>query len=102
MIPLPPETTLFPTRRSSDLHHPQQVAPARREPGRVVADPPVRLVPRLVVEVDIVDRGGIRGGGVDQAPQPGLAAITGRDRKSTRLNSSHRCISYAVFSLKKK
>src|SRR5437764_2267039 len=27
-------------------------------------------------------------------------AIT--DRKSTRLNSSHRCISYAVFCLKKK
>src|SRR5437764_6412030 len=31
------------------------------------------------------------------APQPVL-----RDRKSTRLNSSHRCISYAVFCLKKK
>src|SRR5437762_5871279 len=28
--------------------------------------------------------------------------IGGRDRKSTRLNSSHRCISYAVFCLKKK
>src|SRR5437764_6629057 len=27
---------------------------------------------------------------------------TPRDRKSTRLNSSHRCISYAVFCLKKK
>src|SRR5437764_12919389 len=26
----------------------------------------------------------------------------GSDRKSTRLNSSHRCISYAVFCLKKK
>src|SRR5437763_8910821 len=26
----------------------------------------------------------------------------GLDRKSTRLNSSHRCISYAVFCLKKK
>src|SRR5437762_9008681 len=26
----------------------------------------------------------------------------GPDRKSTRLNSSHRCISYAVFCLKKK
>src|SRR5437879_13493566 len=26
----------------------------------------------------------------------------GGDRKSTRLNSSHRCISYAVFCLKKK
>src|SRR5437762_7731530 len=28
--------------------------------------------------------------------------ISLRDRKSTRLNSSHRCISYAVFCLKKK
>src|SRR5437879_10042010 len=31
------------------------------------------------------------------ATAPGLV-----DRKSTRLNSSHRCISYAVFCLKKK
>src|SRR5437879_7371519 len=30
-----------------------------------------------------------------------LISLTG-DRKSTRLNSSHRCISYAVFCLKKK
>src|SRR5437763_11955335 len=29
-------------------------------------------------------------------------AVTEADRKSTRLNSSHRCISYAVFCLKKK
>src|SRR5437879_10892181 len=29
-------------------------------------------------------------------------AGTAVDRKSTRLNSSHRCISYAVFCLKKK
>src|SRR2546421_9689976 len=29
-------------------------------------------------------------------------ALTGRDRKSTRLNSSHDQISYAVFCLKKK
>src|ERR1017187_2149291 len=28
--------------------------------------------------------------------------LTSTDRKSTRLNSSHRCISYAVFCLKKK
>src|ERR1017187_7510792 len=31
-----------------------------------------------------------------------LDGRTGPDRKSTRLNSSHRCISYAVFCLKKK
>src|SRR5437764_7614321 len=30
------------------------------------------------------------------------AGAVPKDRKSTRLNSSHRCISYAVFCLKKK
>src|SRR5437879_5473967 len=33
---------------------------------------------------------------------PGVLQRFARDRKSTRLNSSHRCISYAVFCLKKK
>src|SRR3712207_7645977 len=32
----------------------------------------------------------------------GLGAVNERDRKSTRLNSSHANISYAVFCLKKK
>src|SRR5687768_17671129 len=36
------------------------------------------------------------------APIEGLPAISYRDRKSTRLNSSHGYISYAVFCLKKK
>src|SRR5437762_5309988 len=31
-----------------------------------------------------------------------LKSVKKLDRKSTRLNSSHRCISYAVFCLKKK
>src|SRR6266705_604059 len=31
-----------------------------------------------------------------------VTAMFGEDRKSTRLNSSHRTISYAVFCLKKK
>src|SRR5437763_9174518 len=31
-----------------------------------------------------------------------IPRIEATDRKSTRLNSSHRCISYAVFCLKKK
>src|SRR5437764_9970473 len=35
------------------------------------------------------------------APSP-VSAARPEDRKSTRLNSSHRCISYAVFCLKKK
>src|SRR5438034_1983670 len=40
-------------------------------------------------------------------PVPGMAQVTAecdaiQDRKSTRLNSSHTVISYAVFCLKKK
>src|SRR5205085_11734544 len=35
-------------------------------------------------------------------PRPEVARQQGRDRKSTRLNSSHSQISYAVFCLKKK
>src|SRR5437764_5241493 len=31
-----------------------------------------------------------------------IVDVRNGDRKSTRLNSSHRCISYAVFCLKKK
>src|SRR5437764_4265616 len=48
-------------------------------------------------------RGAVIGaGGV--ARQSHLPALRdgATDRKSTRLNSSHRCISYAVFCLKKK
>src|SRR5437764_9831595 len=37
----------------------------------------------------------------DEAVRP-VRVYRMRDRKSTRLNSSHRCISYAVFCLKKK
>src|SRR5437763_16562235 len=35
-------------------------------------------------------------------PQAEKIRVVLEDRKSTRLNSSHRCISYAVFCLKKK
>src|SRR5437762_13802848 len=40
-------------------------------------------------------------GCVSYPAQRDVRAVDG-DRKSTRLNSSHRCISYAVFCLKKK
>src|SRR5690606_41280844 len=36
------------------------------------------------------------------SPEPGQALLGDADRKSTRLNSSHVKISYAVFCLKKK
>src|SRR2546422_4465858 len=38
----------------------------------------------------------------DPLPRGGLLVAPGLDRKSTRLNSSHGYISYAVFCLKKK
>src|SRR5438552_9283182 len=37
-----------------------------------------------------------------RASRPSVPATRPRDRKSTRLNSSHQIISYAVFCLKKK
>src|SRR2546429_4092047 len=40
--------------------------------------------------------------GADGQPERHLFVAHGRDRKSTRLNSSHGYISYAVFCLKKK
>src|SRR5256885_8667978 len=42
---------------------------------------------------------------VQRVAEPGVATavvVRGEDRKSTRLNSSHLVISYAVFCLKKK
>src|SRR5437879_9058683 len=39
---------------------------------------------------------------VPRSPPSRAARRSSSDRKSTRLNSSHRCISYAVFCLKKK
>src|SRR5437867_9526722 len=45
----------------------------------------------------------VRGEGASPEEYHGLVReIVSRDRKSTRLNSSHRTISYAVFCLKKK
>src|SRR5437762_10165350 len=39
---------------------------------------------------------------IDPHVEPRRFTTVEPDRKSTRLNSSHRCISYAVFCLKKK
>src|SRR5437867_10563648 len=70
----------FPTRRSSDLD--QDETAGHREP--VLA----QLTPRELKR---------RFGG-----RVVSCARTGSDRKSTRLNSSHRTISCAIFCLKKK
>src|SRR5437867_9503877 len=70
----------FPTRRSSDL------AVARADALDLVVVPDPSLVVQLVgsAAVELGER------------------LERQDRKSTRLNSSHRTISYAVFCLKKK
>src|SRR5438270_8729371 len=81
----------FPTRRSSDL---RAVArrPARADQRMVRGreDRRHQAVPGLPAQI----RGRFHLGDADQP----LRA----DRKSTRLNSSHSQISYAVFCLKKK
>src|SRR5688572_32655936 len=79
----------FPTRRSSDLAALHPRGPLRHlqgvHEGRRPAGPPAGDPARAV------------------HLQEGLApARADRDRKSTRLNSSHSQISYAVFCLKKK
>src|SRR5207247_11158037 len=95
-----PALTSFPTRRSSDL----TIRPAQFN-GRDVS-----LIQELFAQPD--PHGGISAfqelplRSTDRDPPFGFAAVHHlselRDRKSTRLNSSHEWISYAVFCLKKK
>src|SRR3712207_7390938 len=96
MIRRPPRSPRFPytTRLRSHL------------PGRAVEDgdphPPLEplpgldehRVPRQLAEQQVEGQVGLH-------PRGGLALV-GEDRKSTRLNSSHANISYAVFWLLKK
>src|SRR3712207_7753738 len=94
MIRRPPRSTLFPytTLFRSAL--------AVRHPG-----PGVRLLRRPVALVDHRPRGvlGLDLGVLPDERRAGAEPRAGRpDRKSTRLNSSHANISYAVFCLKKK
>src|SRR5690625_5605731 len=72
----------FPTRRSSDL-----------VPGQVVKVELEHEQGILVYEVEILTQQGVK---------YEVAVDVNSDRKSTRLNSSHVAISYAVFCLKKK
>src|SRR2546429_6498956 len=86
MIRRPPRSTLFPYTTLFRSHR----EPASATPQRTELHEP-RGDSRLLLEArnPLPDHGGVR-------------ASSRRDRKSTRLNSSHGYISYAVFCLKKK
>src|SRR5690606_41989857 len=87
----------FPTRRSSDLRPPTS---SRRDAGAPGSSTPIRAGtnrPNRAWISTSPPRGEC--GGNTENRERGRAAT---DRKSTRLNSSHVKISYAVFCLKKK
>src|SRR5207253_5484232 len=78
-----------PTRRSSDLQEPPSALAHEDGPaGHDVAVVAFHAEPLRVA--------------VPAVPRTALAFFVCQDRKSTRLNSSHVAISYAVFCLKKK
>src|SRR2546422_4992471 len=93
MIRRPPRSTLFPyTTLFRSAQHLHGIA-LRERPHAVehIADLRLRHFPGLIDRADIADDFRHR-----------EHADHDRDRKSTRLNSSHGYISYAVFCLKKK
>src|SRR3712207_8994913 len=98
MIRRPPRSTLFPYTtlfRSDELEERAADGVEVERPGRVGAERPRRrgVAQRYAGAGDPSLAG-------DQDVR-GLEVAVGADRKSTRLNSSHANISYAVFCLKK-
>src|SRR2546422_1938685 len=71
-----------------------------RRPPRSTLFPYTTLFRSLVPEKPLRATQSASAGGWNAMARP--AGRGGRDRKSTRLNSSHGYISYAVFCLKKK
>src|SRR5205814_4199652 len=99
----PSHTSLhsFPTRRSSDLYSMVPFGPTR-QPVEVTGDVlPLGRSTCQPYDTAWPPDPGYSGPGWAVPPGPGRCADPG-DRKSTRLNSSHLGISYAVFCLKKK
>src|SRR5947208_13426991 len=87
----------FPTRRSSDLVViPNFYVSYENNPAPLSAKQKSRLSFRLLVDPTTIAAAGVAAG-IQQAKNSYW-----EDRKSTRLNSSHQIISYAVFCLKKK
>src|SRR5439155_26004623 len=95
-----PPLPSFPTRRSSDLA--VRARSRRGEAGRPVPRPLSALRVARPVGLPLLRplRGRSRARG--RARRASGARPHESDRKSTRLNSSHVAISYAVFCLKKK
>src|SRR3712207_8260083 len=95
MIRRPPRSTLFPYTTLFRSHQvddqPALRGPQIDHPG---ADQPADRAVRAVAAQD--------GVGDQHLVGAGRPVAHGEDRKSTRLNSSHANISYAVFCLKKK
>src|SRR3712207_7448798 len=98
MIRRPPRSTRFPyTTLFRSVRRARGDWPARHDDGRVVLLRAVEPVRELVVDVDLIQ---LRRRLI-VLRRPAAAAVEREDRKSTRLNSSHANISYAVFCLKK-
>src|SRR3712207_8215695 len=91
MIRRPPRSTLFPY---TTLFRSGQVVVDRAGRGACLAEHLAQLAEHLA---ELAER-------VERVLLPAARLLLGRvllDRKSTRLNSSHANISYAVFCLKK-
>src|SRR3712207_7180341 len=102
MIRRPPRSTLFPY---TTLFRSARGRVAGAEGAAVAHRPLLRAVGPLGVPGLLHEH--VPGGVVEAAQHPGDVAhraveltAFGQDRKSTRLNSSHANISYAVFCLK--
>src|SRR5258705_7028892 len=74
-----------------------------RRPPRSTLFPYTTLFRSVLFSASLLAATGLAGAPASaQQPYDGLWHVTVVDRKSTRLNSSHLGISYAVFCLKKK
>src|SRR5690349_23946630 len=94
MIRRPPRSTLFPY---TTLFRSRFVTRSKRGGPSAVTNSGIRLESAAVAV-----RARVPGAGRARGADGNQSTLTRLDRKSTRLNSSHVEISYAVFCLKKK